>query len=267
MIAATQTDLVPAGMVLPEASGGWCARCGRMHLLPPDQALPEALILMERLKRNGRIDFEATAAAADPRCATSPLFAAEGGKMFGVLACRDSQGSQVTLRAFSGQFGGLWEVAGWVGPIIDPAAFDQLTRDTEGAIKRLGAEIDQTDAGSSHRQHLVRRRRSLSRGLMRQVHDLYRLVNFRGQQCLLIEAFQGDNLPPSGTGDCCAAKLLQHAALHGLSPRGLIEFYWGRPNTSGLRVHGGLYPACEARCRPVLGYMLCGLEEGNDALP
>ena len=267
MIAAPHTDMVPAGIVLPEASGGWCAHCGRMHLLPPDQAWPEALLLMERLKRSGRLDFEARAADADPRCATAPLFAAEGGKMFGVLACRDNQGRPVTLRAFSGQFGGLWEVAGWVGPIFDPAAFDRLTRDTESAIKRLGAEIDRADAGSSHRQHLVRRRRFLSRALMRKIHDLYRLVNFRGEQGLLIDAFQGDSLPPSGTGDCCAAKLLHHAALHGLTPRGLVEFYWGRPNASGLRVHGGLYPACEARCRPVLGYMLCGLEEENDDLP
>lgn len=267
MIAAPPTDMVPAGIVLPEASGGWCAHCGRMHLLPPDRAWPEALLLMERLAHSGRIDFEAPAGDADPRCATTPLFAAEGGKMFGVLACRDNQGRLVTLRAFSGQFGGLWEAAGWVGPICDPVAFDRLTRDTEGAIKRLGAEIDQADAGSIHRQHLVRRRRALSRDLMRKIHDLYRLINFRGEHCLLIDAFQGDSLPPSGTGDCCAVKLLHHAAKQGLRPLGLVEFYWGRPNASGGRVHGGLYPACAARCRPVLGFMLCGLAGENDALP
>lgn len=267
MTVASRTDMVPAGIMLPEASGGWCARCGRMHLLPPDLAWPEALLLMERLARSGRIDFEAAVTDADPRCATAPLFAADGGKMFGVLVCGDSQGRPVVLRAFSGQFGGLWEVAGWVGPIFDPAAFDRLTRDTERAIKRLGAEIDQADALPDYRQPLVHRRRTLSRDLMRQIHDLYRLANFRGEHRLLIDAFQGDSLPPSGTGDCCAAKLLQHAALHGLRPQGLVEFYWGRPNASGRRVHGGLYPACEARCRPVLGYMLCGLEEECDALP
>lgn len=267
MIAPPRFEIFAAGIALPEASGGWCARCARRHSLPPEPAWPAALLLMERLKRDGRIDFGVTAAEADPRCATAPLFAEEGGKMFGVLACRDNQGRAVTLRAYSGQFGGLWEVAGWAAPIFDPAAFDHLTRETEGMIKRLGVEIERSVAGSSQRQHLVRQRRSLSRDLMRQVHDLYRLVNFRGEQRLLIDAFQGDNLPPSGTGDCCATKLLHHAALHDLSPEGLVEFYWGRSNASGSRVHGGLYPACEARCRPVLGFMLCGCNGGENALP
>ena len=30
---------------------------------------------------------------------------------------------------------------------------------------------------------------------------------------------------------------------------------------TGGRVSGEFYPSCEARCRPILGFMLCGLKE------
>ena len=247
----------PVFLPLPEPSRGWCARCDCWHLVRPEAAWPEALALMERLERWRRIDFDA--AQGDPRCATAPLFAEEGGKMFGVLVCRDHRGRRVVLRAFSGRFGGLWQVTGWVGPVFDPFAFDRLNHAPEQMIKQLGVEIDQT-AEPDQRRELVRRRRSLSRALMQAVHGLYRLANFRGEQRLLANVFLGDSRPPSGTGDCSAIKLLQHAALHGLRPEGLAEFFWGRPGSSAWREHSVCYPACPTRCMPVLGFMLCGLE-------
>jgi hypothetical protein len=99
----------------------------------------------------------------------------------------------------------------------------------------------------------------LSRNLMGAIHGLYHLVNFRGEQAPLMKVFLGKGAPPAGTGDCCAPKLLHHAARHGLRPEGLAEVYWGRPNASATRQHGGLYPACAEKCRPILGFMLCGL--------
>lgn len=242
---------------LTEPSGGWCHRCGRRHLIPPDAAWPEALALMEWLERCRRIDFDA--AIADPRCATDPLFAAEGGKMFGVLACRNPQGQRIALRAFSGGFGGLWQVAGWAGPVFDPAALARLTRDPEQTIKGLGRKIA-CAADPARRCELIHQRRGLSRELMRAVHGLYRLANFRGEQRPLPDVFLRESQPPSGTGDCSAIKLLQHAALHGLRPEGLVEFFWGRSGVSAGRTHGASYPACPTRCQPILGFMLCGLE-------
>ena len=44
---------------------------------------------------------------------------------------------------------------------------------------------------------------------------------------------------------------------------GLAEFYWGRENRSGNRRHALFYPSCEEKCRPILGFMLCGLEEAR----
>jgi hypothetical protein len=245
---------------LPGAgNGGLCARCGVLHLLPSEPALQDCLQLAEQLSRHRRIDWTVSERQADSRCATGTLFGETGGKMFGVLCCRDSRGAKVVLRAFSGQYNGLWQVAGWVAPIFDVAAFTGLVHHPEREIKRIGREIAGLPRDSSRRRQLTVQRRTLSRQLMRTIHGLYQLRNFRGERLGLTAAFIGKGAPPSGTGDCCGPKLLHHAAVHGLIPEAMAEFYWGRSNASATRVHGVFYPACRTKCQPILGFQLCGL--------
>ena len=242
------------------ASGGWCNRCACVHALPAQPVLRDCLELMAQLRRLGRIDWLAEPEAADCRCSTDGLFGEAGGKMFGLLRCRNAVGERVTLRAFSGQFNGLWRVAGWVGPVFDVAAFDALVREPEREIKRLGREMGVFPQESTQWIALRRARKTLSRQLMRQIHDLYHLVNFRGEQTPLVKAFVGNGAPPSGTGDCCGPKLLHYAATHGLWPEAMAEFYWGRSSASGAKEHGRLYSACAGKCQPILGFQLCGLQ-------
>ena len=66
---------------------------------------------------------------------------------------------------------------------------------------------------------------------------------------------------PAGTGDCCAPKLLNYAAVEGLIPLSLIEFYYGRGNKSGTKKHRHFYPPCTEKCAPILTYMLRGAEK------
>ena len=214
---------------------------------------------MSHLREQGRIDGIAPEIAVDPRCATDSLFVEGGGKMFGVLACRDEAGRRVLLRAFSGQFNGLWQVPGWVGPIFDEARFHALVDGPESQIKALGREMETLAVDSSGYRLLKQRRRQLSRQLMTAIHALYSLTNFRGVSAPLVEVFLGKGIPPSGTGDCCGPKLLHYAACHGLRPEGMAEFYWGGTNNSGTRQHGQWYPACVPKCEPILGFQLCGL--------
>ncbi|MGI6657240.1 MAG: hypothetical protein ACOX5Z_10570 [Desulfobulbus sp.] len=228
-----------------------------MHTLPASPLEAECRALMRCLRRYRRIDWQA--AAADPRCSTEGLFGPAGGKMFGLLACRNAADEKVVLRAFSGQYNGLWQVAGWVGPIFAPERFAALVQEPERAIKELGWKIEALPATSPLRRALRQQRRQLSRRLMTQVHDLYRLTNFRGETLPLTKAFLGAGAPPAGTGDCCAPKLLHHAVCHNLRPYALAEWYWGSDSASGLRSHGCLYPACAAKCQPLLGFLLCGL--------
>lgn len=241
------------------ASGGWCAHCGCEHWLPAHEVIDDCRRLMQRLQAEQCLDWLVPAAERDPRLRTEPLFAEGGGKMFGVLACRDAMGCRQVLRAFSGQFNGLWQVPGWVGPICDPAAFDALVTVPDREIKKMGRELAGLEVGSSAYRAMKARRKALSQELMAAIFALYRLQNFRGQEAALTEVFTGGGLPPTGTGDCCGPKLLHHAACHGLHPLALAEFYWGGGNDSGSKQHGHFYPACAAKCQPILGFQLCGL--------
>jgi hypothetical protein len=218
---------------------------------------------MEMLETSGRIDFLTPTDTADPRFSTDYLFGAARGQMFGVLVCRRPDGMTTVLRAFSGQYDGVWEVGGWVGPLFDVAAMDRISADVEKSIKKLGTELGRLEAGSPARNALIGQRKAMSRKLMREMHGAYRLHNFRGETRPLAAVFAGANGIPTGTGDCCAPKLLNHAACKGLTPVGLAEFYWGSENLSRTRQHGRFYPSCAGKCRPILGFMLCGLGEAK----
>lgn len=250
-----------AGAVHPplEDNQGWCASCGKYHTLAAEAPWQECLVLMDQLARYQRLDFgHPDSGPLDVRCSTQPLFAANGGKMFGVLLCQDQQGRRQKLRAFSGQYNGLWHIDGWVPPVFDTVAFDALNATTEPVIKQLGQQIELSP--DAIKRVLVEERRHLSQALMRDIHALYKLTNFRGQTRPLTEVFQGNGAPPTGTGDCCGPKLLNYAATHRLAPIALAEFFWGCESAAGSRIHGQAYPPCAGRCIPILGFMLCGLE-------
>ena len=68
--------------------------------------------------------------------------------------------------------------------------------------------------------------------------------------------------PISGFGDCCAPKLLNFAARHGIRPEAIAEAWWGRAPPGGGRESGVLYDSCEDKCERILGFSLCGLDDG-----
>ncbi len=65
---------------------------------------------------------------------------------------------------------------------------------------------------------------------------------------------------PSGAGECCAPKLLQHAYELGLQPLCIGEWWMGEERGTTLRKHGHFYPACQDKCRPILTFMMQGLD-------
>ena len=240
---------------------GYCRRCGREHRLPAGPALRECSALMAELQSDCRIDQYLHAENGDPRFSTSYLFGPARGKMFGVMVARNSAGQRIVLRAFSGQYNGVWKVPGWVEPVFDLDAFHRVHDNKEQEIKELGRQIEQQSPGSHLRLQLTASRKTMSQQLMADIHNLYRLRSFSGRVALLQEIFPAGMGIPTGTGDCCAPKLLQYAAVHNLVPLGMAEFYWGRPNVSGTRQHAAFYSSCRAKCYPILGFMLCGLQK------
>ena len=72
--------------------------------------------------------------------------------------------------------------------------------------------------------------------------------------------------PPSGTGECCEPKLLQYAFTHGMRPIEMAMFWWGKAPKTEIRQHKQFYSACNAKCKPLLTWMLKGMNVAVNAL-
>lgn len=237
---------------------GWCKVCQREHHLGPGNSYQYAEQLMSALETHKQLDFELPEKTHNPELSTDSLFGDARGKMFGVLQCQDQHGKAVILKAFSGQYNGHWLVPGWAPPLFSIKDFEQLNTPVEKVIKRLTHTI--LDC-SDHEQvkELKKERKLRSQQLMKQLHSLYHLHNFKNQQTSLQHAFNHKTGIPTGTGDCCAPKLLNLAAKSKLTPLGITEFYWGKENRSKTKIHRTKYPSCEEKCEPILGFLLCGI--------
>ena len=173
------------------------------------------------------------------------------GKMFGVMIV-ESEHSLGFLAAYSGLLEGRNDWSYFVPPVFD-------AQQPDGYFKTKEREIMQS---ADHKE--------LSLSLQLWLFQQYRLLNARGETKDLVEIWQDYHsaprirsrypLPPGGTGDCCAPKLLQYAYLHHLTPVCMAEFWWGESPKSLIRHHGQFYPACRGKCKPVLTWMLQGLD-------
>ena len=74
------------------------------------------------------------------------------------------------------------------------------------------------------------------------------------------ESLAASLLPPSGASECCEPKLLQYAFLHGYKPISMAMFWWGPSPKTEIRQHGNYYPACNGKCKPILEWMLEGID-------
>ena len=169
------------------------------------------------------------------------------GKMFGVLVVEGG-----FLAAYSGLLEGRNDWDYFVPPVFD-------AQQPDGYFKTKEREIMMA---AEHKQ--------MSQELQLWLFRQYHLLNARGEAKDLVEVWQDYHssprirekypLPPGGTGDCCAPKLLQYAYQHGLKPVCMAEFWWGESPKGLVRHHGQFYPACSGKCKPVLAWMLQGLE-------
>lgn len=133
----------------------------------------------------------------------------------------------------------------------------QLKQQRDAVLQPLKNLIEQADAQS---YDLKQRRKGLSRQLQAQMHANYWLTNLAGESLPLQQLMPGGFMP-TGTGDCCAPKLLHYAATHGLKPSSMAEFWWGLPSNNGDKVQGEFYGACAERCQPLMGFLLSGLHQ------
>lgn len=160
------------------------------------------------------------------------------GKMLGVLITDAGP-----LYAFSGLAGGKSIVDGFVPPIFDTTG--PWFREREAAVSAMPAGPAKSLASARLQGELFSR---------------YRVRNALGEELSVKEIFALRGLvPPGGTGDCAAPKLLNHAYLNGLRPIAVGEFWYGRSPRSEVREQGRFYPACTGKCGPLLTWMMQGL--------
>lgn len=113
-------------------------------------------------------------------------------------------------------------------------------------------------------ESLCKKRELLTDESLRNVFALYNFTRFDGKKISLNEIIKDHNykLPPTGTGDCCAPKLLSYAFDLGLQIESMDEVYFSgkspEKNPSG-KINGNSYAPCDERCGYILPSIL-GLE-------
>lgn len=133
----------------------------------------------------------------------------------------------------------------------------------DATLQPLKQKIDRADARI---RELKQQRKILSRQLQTQMHTVYCLTNFAGESASLQQLIDRGAIP-TGTGDCCAPKLLHYAATHALKPLAMAEFWWGDTSANGDKVAGEFYGACADRCQPLMGFLLSGLTAEQTSSP
>ena len=119
---------------------------------------------------------------------------------------------------------------------------------TEALLQPLNDELLQ----------LKQERKQRSDALQHWLFDHFLMLNNKGQTRSLTEIFSTlpQGVPPSGSGECCAPKLLQYAYKHHLRPLSMAEFWQGNSPKMEIRHHNHYYPACRGKCKPILEWML-----------
>ncbi|MBP5575179.1 MAG: RluA family pseudouridine synthase [Treponema sp.] len=142
-----------------------------------------------------------------------------------------------------------------VAPIVSASKIDQALLQNDKEIHELTKEIAGCKDSQKIRE-LKLRRTSLTDQSLLKVFDLYSFHCADGKIRSLKEICTERNmqtLPPTGTGECCAPKLLDYAFASSLQPLSLCEAYYQKGQDLKPRT------PCDERCGIILPSML-GLE-------
>ena len=169
--------------------------------------------------------------------------------------------------------------------------------------ERVGKCRDALQALQDKITSLKQERKRLSDSLQHWLFEHFVMLNAKGEKKNLLDIFSewaertGSKcvIPPSGSGECCAPKLLQYAYIKGLKPVEIAEICpspalrasspqgarrklplfaenvigntnfslapWGEDTRrAGEGPSFSFRPACQSRCKPILDWMLQGLE-------
>ena len=190
------------------------------------------------------------------------------GLMIGSLICWDKASSRrIVLYAVSGNNKELKSEHNsenyiFVPSVVSSEKIDSALEENDLKIHELTDQINKltlVNKTSAERASLINERTTFTDASLKKVFSLYSFTRFDGNKITLNEIIQkhGGRLPPTGTGDCCAPKLLNYAFSKGLMPISMDEIYYG-PDTANKK--GGIsYSPCDERCGYILPSIL-GIE-------
>lgn len=201
------------------------------------------------------------------------------GVMLGALLCRNDAGEKVVLRTVSGISKKLVPVQTgneiYVPPVVSASEIDEALAKNDRTIHELTAKINllkekrklpdgKYSDMSAEEKELVEERGFLCMESQKKVFDLYSffcadlkkrsLREICGAANFVRSGNSVEKLPPTGTGDCCAPKLLNYAYGHALVPFSICEVFYGAGTVS--KTSGIICEPCEERCALILPEML-----------
>ena len=111
-------------------------------------------------------------------------------------------------------------------------------------------------------------RKQQSDQLQQWLFSQFNILNKEGKTKNLLDIFQDTaaKIPPAGSGECCEPKLLQYAFANHYEPICMAMFWWGPSPKTEIRHHLHYYPACNGKCKPILLWMLQGLNIEDNLL-
>lgn len=157
--------------------------------------------------------------------------------------------------------------------LSDPSRMAELIRESQfekAELRRLKIGWDECIAEIRTRlqdlldeiNELKAERSSRSDSLQKWIFEQYIVSNALDEKTSVWKLFMDQGLvPPGGTGDCAAPKLLEYAYKTGAEPLAMGEFWYGRDSVTAVRCHGHFYPSCTSKCGPLMNFMTKGLRE------
>ena len=147
---------------------------------------------------------------------------------------------------------------------FEKAELKRIRQRLDGELQEI---LDEKDTFYRHITDMKAHRKAMSEALQERIFRLFIVNNARGETRDLVDVFKPlGTLPPAGAGECCAPRLLNYAFNHELKPLCMAEFWWGASPVGEVRHHGHFYPACRSKCKPILEFMLQGLDVEENPL-
>ena len=127
--------------------------------------------------------------------------------------------------------------------------------------ERIREVQERADSFRKDIKELKNKRAGMSDELQKWIFTRYIVHNICGEEKTIWEIFTEQGIvPPGGTGECAAPKLLEHAFRNNLKPVAMGEFWYGTSPVTAVRTEGHFYPSCTSKCGPLLRFMLKGMK-------